>query len=349
MSMCDDVTNSIFTMTVRMDVGVQYTNVNVKKYNCGVIGGGPDNEKVFTLLDTEDIPKLRVQNQTVFGYEGETVVVECLYRNLTGEKKWCRIDGSCLKVGEVDGMLVETADAAGVFKVTLRNLQEKNSGWYWCSVGESQMPVHITVSKRPIHHTTITPTLQTTPQTTMSNNSSADIGGTTKNPNKEQTELIIYCLLGVTLLSVSTIVWFILKKHKNKKGHGRDRKSNLEAGDDVTYSHVSHQNRNMGKSPRYPVADDVTYSAVAQRHIQAGDDVTYSHVSHQNRSKGKSPRYPVADDVTYSAVAQRHIQAGDDVTYSHVSHQNRNIRKSLMYPVADDVTYSAVAQRHVQL
>ncbi|XP_041923064.1 uncharacterized protein LOC121687926 isoform X4 [Alosa sapidissima] len=321
MSMCDDVTNSIFTMTVRMDVGVQYTNVNVKKYNCGVIGGGPDNEKVFTLLDTEDIPKLRVQNQTVFGYEGGTVAVDCLHGNLSGEKKWCRIGGSCVKAGEVDGMLVETADAAGVFRVTLRNLQEKNSGWYWCSVGTFQMPVHITVN----------------------------IGGTTKNPNKEQTELIIYCLLGVTLLSVSTIVWFILKKHKNKKGHGRDRKSNLEAGDDVTYSHVSHQNRNMGKSPRYPVADDVTYSAVAQRHIQAGDDVTYSHVSHQNRSKGKSPRYPVADDVTYSAVAQRHIQAGDDVTYSHVSHQNRNIRKSLMYPVADDVTYSAVAQRHVQL
>ncbi|XP_076146511.1 uncharacterized protein nck1b isoform X2 [Alosa pseudoharengus] len=321
MFMSDDVTNSIFTLTVRMDVEVKYTNVNVKKYSCGVKEGGPTNDKQFTLLDT-DTPELHVQNQTVFGYEGKPVVVECLHRNLTGEKKWCRIGGFCVKAGEVDGMSVETADAAaGVFRVTLWNLQEKNSGWYWCSVGEFQMPVHITVN----------------------------IGDTTKTPNKEQTELIIYCLLGVTLLSISAIIWFILKKHKNKKCHGTDRKSNSEAGDDVTYSHVSHQNRSMGKSPRYPVADDVTYSAVAQRHIQAGDDVTYSHVSHQNRSKGKSPRYPVADDVTYSAVAQKHIQAGDDVTYSHVSHQNRSIRKSLMYPVADDVTYSAVAQRHVQL
>ncbi|KAG5260480.1 hypothetical protein AALO_G00310680, partial [Alosa alosa] len=151
MSMSDDVTNSIFTLTVMMDVGVQYTNVNVKKYSCAVAGGGPTNEKAFTLLDTDDIPELRVQNQTVFGYEGGTVVVDCLHKNLTGEKKWCRIDGSCLKVGEGNGMLVETADAAGVFKVTLRNLQEKNSGWYWCSVGESQMPVHITVKNKKGH------------------------------------------------------------------------------------------------------------------------------------------------------------------------------------------------------
>ncbi|KAG5268395.1 hypothetical protein AALO_G00212110 [Alosa alosa] len=86
---------------------------------------------------------------------------------------WCRIDGSCVKAGEVDGMSVETADAAAVFKVTLRNLQEKNSGWYWCSVGTFQMPVHITVSKRTILPTTITPTLQTSPTTEMSNNSSA--------------------------------------------------------------------------------------------------------------------------------------------------------------------------------
>ncbi|XP_041923071.1 uncharacterized protein LOC121687929 isoform X2 [Alosa sapidissima] len=172
MSMSDDVTNSIFTLTVRMDVGVQYTNVNVKKYSCAVVGGGPNNEKVFTLLDTDDIPELRVQNQTVFGYEGGTVAVDCLHKNLTGEKKWCRIDGSCLK-GEVDGMSVETVDAAGVFRVTLRNLQEKNNGWYWCSVGTFQMPFHITVSKRTILHTTITPTLQTSPTTEMSNNSSA--------------------------------------------------------------------------------------------------------------------------------------------------------------------------------
>ena len=120
---------------------------------------------LFLLVFSGD-PELHVQNQTIFGHQGGDVDVECLHRNLSGEKKWCRVDGSCLEAGEVDGMSVETADAAGVFRVTLRNLQEKNSGWYWCSVGQFQMPVHITVSKGTIPHTTsIT---ETTPTTEMS-------------------------------------------------------------------------------------------------------------------------------------------------------------------------------------
>ncbi|XP_076146516.1 uncharacterized protein nck1b isoform X7 [Alosa pseudoharengus] len=205
MSMSDDVTNSIFTLTVRMDVEVKYTNVNVKKYSCGVKEGGPTNNKQFTLLDTEDIPELHVQNQTVFGYEGKPVVVECLHRTLTGEKKWCRIGGSCVKAGEVDGMSVETADAAGVFRVTLRNLQEKNSGWYWCSVGEFQMPVHITVSKRTIHTTIIT---DTAPTTEMSQNSSAEKSkcASTLNPEKE----IWKHILGTVLKSAVALVCLTL-------------------------------------------------------------------------------------------------------------------------------------------
>ncbi|XP_062376889.1 CMRF35-like molecule 8 [Sardina pilchardus] len=140
-------------------------------------------------------PELHVQNQTVFGYEGEDVEIKCLHRNLSGEKKWCRVDGSCLEAGEVNGMSVETADVAGVFRVTLRNLQEKNSGWYWCSVGQFQMPVHITVSKGTIPHTTsIT---ETTPTTEMSLSTADEISECISilNPKKEIWKEILGTLL----------------------------------------------------------------------------------------------------------------------------------------------------------
>ncbi|KAK6314052.1 hypothetical protein J4Q44_G00155110 [Coregonus suidteri] len=54
-------------------------------------------------------------------------------------------------------------DKTGVFNVTLRQLEKKDEGWYWCSVGVLQAAVHINVTQRPTTHRNIaavtTPTL----------------------------------------------------------------------------------------------------------------------------------------------------------------------------------------------
>ncbi len=114
---------------------------------------------------------LRVSSQRVSGYEGGNVTIHC-----HGASRWCKIRGSC--VGRDGGSLERTAveeelrkdvtsnrtaveeelrkdgtsnrtavhdDGDDVLRVMLWQLQKEDSGWYYCSNEDSQMPVHITV------------------------------------------------------------------------------------------------------------------------------------------------------------------------------------------------------------
>uniref|UniRef100_A0A3Q1H517 Immunoglobulin domain-containing protein n=1 Tax=Acanthochromis polyacanthus TaxID=80966 RepID=A0A3Q1H517_9TELE len=36
-----------------------------------------------------------------------------------------------------------------VFTVTMSELKAESSGWYWCAIGNFQMPVHVTVTEKP--------------------------------------------------------------------------------------------------------------------------------------------------------------------------------------------------------
>ncbi len=85
---------------------------------------------------------LRVSSQRVSGYEGGNVTIRC-----HSASRWCKIKGSC--VGRDGGSLERTAvhDDGDALRVTLWQLQKEDSGWYYCSNEDSQMPVHITVMK----------------------------------------------------------------------------------------------------------------------------------------------------------------------------------------------------------
>lgn len=68
------------------------------------------------------------------------------------EKKWCRAGdwSSCVVTGS-DGWYEDTSvavtdDRIGSFAVTLKKLQMKDTGWYWCSVGQHKLSVHLQVT-----------------------------------------------------------------------------------------------------------------------------------------------------------------------------------------------------------
>lgn len=77
------------------------------------------------------------------GIVGGNLNVNC-YGN-SGAIRWCRLGGSCgdRSVGNLDGASVELKwiiDAIGriVVTVTMSALKMKNTGWYWCALGDLQ-------------------------------------------------------------------------------------------------------------------------------------------------------------------------------------------------------------------
>lgn len=72
---------------------------------------------------------------------GESLSVPCLYEEKykSNPKYWCKeTKSSCTKVAETDtsttGISVTDHPSQNMFTVNLKNLQDSDSGWYWCAV-----------------------------------------------------------------------------------------------------------------------------------------------------------------------------------------------------------------------
>lgn len=92
---------------------------------------------------------LNVTQQEIVGFEGESMTAVCCY-NYPVEKgvMWCRLGSSCVtnQDGSIDGTAVKiNASVPNLFTVTMSDLRSESSGWYWCAIGDLQMPVHIIV------------------------------------------------------------------------------------------------------------------------------------------------------------------------------------------------------------
>ena len=75
--------------------------------------------------------------------------------NRESEKKWCRSGdwSSCVLTGS-EGSYEDTSvtisdDRTRTFTVTLKNLQMRNTSWYWCLAGQNKIAVHVQVTPRP--------------------------------------------------------------------------------------------------------------------------------------------------------------------------------------------------------
>ncbi|XP_041804542.1 polymeric immunoglobulin receptor isoform X2 [Chelmon rostratus] len=151
-SIYDDQVQLMFTVTMN----------NLKEadsgwYMCGVEIGGVWTADVVTFTYVKVIHGLSVVSSQLSGEEGGSVTVECVYseRYRQSEKKWCRSGdwSSCLPTGS-EGIYEDTSvaisdDRTRTFTVTLKKLQLRDTGWYWCSAGQQQIAVHVLVTPRP--------------------------------------------------------------------------------------------------------------------------------------------------------------------------------------------------------
>nr|XP_023680992.1 polymeric immunoglobulin receptor-like [Paramormyrops kingsleyae] len=146
-SIRDDPDQQVFTVTIN-----SLTAGDSGTYWCGVeISGGSDVGASLYLSVSDGSPGLSVDKQEVTGVEGDSVSVQCRYTDDYGQRMWCKIGVACVseKYVSLDGrpVLIRDDRVNKVFTVTMRGLERKDTGWYWCADRDQQIPVHITVKQ----------------------------------------------------------------------------------------------------------------------------------------------------------------------------------------------------------
>ncbi|XP_030012263.1 uncharacterized protein LOC115434445 isoform X3 [Sphaeramia orbicularis] len=225
----------------------------------------PDNGKCFNVRVTgKGDATLYVDSQEVTGFIGDQITIDCHYRG-SKQIKWCRTGGeghtSCIEdSGKIDETKVTiNRNTPGVITVTMSELRERSSGWYWCTDEDLQMPVHVTIKERPT-------TKPTTEQT-----------GTHSSSSSHLLSFIIPLCLLLLIVTVAVLTWFMLKRRKSP--------ATAEDEQTVTYSTVTHVRKTTAQINTEDEADvmysTVFYIAQQNTHQVEDENVTCSTVVHR--------------------------------------------------------------------
>ncbi|XP_051538281.1 uncharacterized protein si:ch1073-59l16.1 [Myxocyprinus asiaticus] len=141
----DDTSHNVFT--------VHMNNIQESgHYWCAVdIPYGWDKRVGFFLEVTEGPPRLQLDNQRLTISENGSVTIRFSHHGFTqGNIKWCKLGEHCMeeKYGTLNGASVSIRNDQEYIIVTMSNLKKESTGWYSCSVGDLQMPVHITLEQK---------------------------------------------------------------------------------------------------------------------------------------------------------------------------------------------------------
>ncbi|XP_060762353.1 transmembrane domain-containing protein TMIGD3-like [Neoarius graeffei] len=283
----DHPAENLFTVTMN-----NLQTENTGWYWCAVeIARGSDVKEDLYITVKSD-PDLSVMESRVSAEEGGSVTVQCLYSAAyqKKQKQWCRFkDRSCYEVGTTptspNSAVQIRDDGKRSFSVQMSGLKKSDTGWYWCSAGDLQVPVHIAVK-----NSTVSPNV--TKNTNQQN-------GTSLN----ERSLWILSAVGLVLLIILiSVVAYMLNKMRRKENQNRTQEKSNDAAVhtppsaldfDVTYTTVVSAEKNQTHS--FTVKDDdVTYSNMGSLTVK-DNDATYGNV--------RSPR--IRDDaVVYSMVIQ---------------------------------------------
>ncbi|KAL6468104.1 hypothetical protein MHYP_G00237810 [Metynnis hypsauchen] len=125
-------------------------------YWCAVEIVHQPDVKEDIYITVKSVPDLSVVESSVSGQEGGSVSVQCLYSAgyQNEQKRWCRSkDQRCYTVGRTDtcqNSAVQISDDwTSSFSVEMSGLQKSDAGWYWCYIGDLQVPVHLSVIDAP--------------------------------------------------------------------------------------------------------------------------------------------------------------------------------------------------------
>nr|XP_040027517.1 polymeric immunoglobulin receptor [Gasterosteus aculeatus aculeatus] len=191
-------------------------------YLCGVELGGAWTADAVTETYIQVIHGMSVVNSRLSGEEGSSVTVECHYseRYRDSQKKWCRTGdwSSCLLTGS-EGSYNDTSvairdDGSRTFTVTLKNLQMKDTGWYWCCAGQHKEHVHVIVTPRP---STTAVTVTSRPTASLSLAYLPPPKPITKescNSHSHIMESFLVCASFLILLGLAILVRKLWKRHR---------------------------------------------------------------------------------------------------------------------------------------
>nr|XP_055059801.1 polymeric immunoglobulin receptor-like [Misgurnus anguillicaudatus] len=141
-SVFDHPDQSLFTVTMR-----NLQEQNTGTYWCAVEITGYWDVKEWIYLKIQSAPDVSVMSSSVTVDEGGNISLQCLYTSTykNETKQWCRYkDKKCYTS---QNALVEISDdGRGSLNVVMSGLMKSDSGWYYCSVGDLQAPVQLTVT-----------------------------------------------------------------------------------------------------------------------------------------------------------------------------------------------------------
>ncbi|RXN34744.1 polymeric immunoglobulin receptor-like protein [Labeo rohita] len=107
---------------------------------------------LFGVLLYTAAPDVSVVSSSVSGHKGGDISVQCLYSSeyKNKPKRWCRFeDQSCYTVGRTytsqNSSVQIHDDGTRNFTLLMTGLRLTDSGWYFCSVRDLQVPVQLHV------------------------------------------------------------------------------------------------------------------------------------------------------------------------------------------------------------
>ncbi|CAM4587080.1 unnamed protein product [Leuciscus chuanchicus] len=264
-------------------------------YWCGEEIGG-----IFQVDETEQLhltvqsaPDVSVMNSSVSGHEGDNVSVQCFYTSgyQNKLKHWCRYkDKSCYTGKRTDTSLNPSVqirdDGRSSFTVLMTGLRLSDSGWYFCSAGDLQASVQLTVTDPNVPVLTVI---------------APKPGNTDSYWHYGYLEAWIPVVVLLLLMVVVVVSIIILRKKRNRNNtHNTEvtrdgdsdagnsvRSSSAVAENDVTYSSVTVRPKTKTKafSP-VSVEDEVTYSSVHKQQKKSSSNMVNGTLSQGFSIKG---------------------------------------------------------------
>ncbi|KAL7842233.1 hypothetical protein SRHO_G00239220 [Serrasalmus rhombeus] len=216
-TIADDPAQYVFAVTMR-----DLKEADSSWYWCGVEVGSMWNVDSTASLYINVIHGMSVETSMVSGEEGGSVSVKCLYseRYRESEKRWCRSGhlSSC-KVTDFNGTfssrsLLISDDKKDTVTVTMKNLEMRDAGWYWCGAGQHQATVQVLVTPRPT--TTLFPTAPSVTTVRLTTQNPSAVKAQDSKSNMSWKTVLTGCGALLFLLITVLVLWRIREQCKKE-------------------------------------------------------------------------------------------------------------------------------------